>query len=75
MIFKTRSENIIVLKPRLSGNEPTSFENNPRTPGRTHIPALAHFGEGCPKSLVIWAVMRLSRFRGYHSDHFFNSIR
>jgi hypothetical protein len=36
---------------------------------------LRTFGEGCPKSVVIWAVMPLSHFRGYHSDHFFNSIR
>jgi hypothetical protein len=33
---------------------------------------LRTFGEGCPKGVVIWAVMQLSRFRGYHSNHFFN---
>jgi hypothetical protein len=33
------------------------------------------FGEGCPKGLVISAVMQLSQFRDYHSDPFFNSIR
>jgi hypothetical protein len=32
------------------------------------------FGDGCPKGLVIWAVMQLSHFWGYHSDRFFNSI-
>jgi hypothetical protein len=36
---------------------------------------LRTFGEGGLKGLVIWAVMPLSQFRGYHSDHFFNSIR
>jgi hypothetical protein len=35
---------------------------------------LRTFGEGCPKGLVIWAVMPLSHFWGYHSDRFFNSI-
>jgi hypothetical protein len=35
---------------------------------------LGTFGEGCPKGLVIWAVMQLSRFRGYLSDRLFNSI-
>jgi hypothetical protein len=31
------------------------------------------FGEGCPKGLVIWAVIQLSHFLGYLSDRFFNS--
>ena len=35
---------------------------------------LGAFGEGCPKGLVIWAVMQLSHFLGYLPDHFFNSI-
>jgi hypothetical protein len=35
---------------------------------------LGAFGEGCPKGLVIWAVMQLSHFLGYFPDHFFNSI-
>jgi ketosteroid isomerase-like protein len=36
---------------------------------------LRTFGEGYPKGFVIWAVIPLSHFQGYHSDHFFNSIR
>jgi hypothetical protein len=35
---------------------------------------LRTFGEGCPKGLVIWGVMPLSHFWGYHSDRFFNSM-
>jgi hypothetical protein len=30
------------------------------------------FGEGCPKVYIIWAVMQLSHFLGYRSNHFFN---
>jgi hypothetical protein len=36
---------------------------------------LRTFDEGCPKGLVIWAVIQLSQFQGYYSDHFFNSTR
>jgi hypothetical protein len=51
-----------------------------RRPGNTTALAkifglLRIFGESGPKGVVIWAVMPLSHFRGYHSDHFFNSIR
>jgi hypothetical protein len=36
---------------------------------------LRTFGEGCPKGFVIWAVMQLSQFQGYHSEHFFGRVQ
>jgi len=53
-----------------------AYQSDPRYAQRAFDSGLLRtFGEGCPKGLVIWAVIQLSQFRGYHSDHFFNSTR